>query len=478
MRGMICLYRWTVAATVLIGCSLPLHAQLVGDPRCAYEEPVAENDVDCSQTSAFDAVFVDDLGAAGNAAATPHILEELRDPVFDRFVDLLLLADAWSRVDVSLMTDVALQLAEGERVLLRPRKGITATQMLKFAAHVASRKQDQASLERLAKFARHHNDPELATHIAAAQRMGGNNRHAAIRLMVPIVETDQDEFARIRDYVRRIEQASLAGEVRSLTALEVEIAADIPEFYHDAIKSMIADARARINETDPGNRQLIRVLKTLSAQSAANDVTNRLAGPTRQGAGQWWWLVEWWSPSTAQWYIDTRVYFAETQPEQLWKAEQARARNREKQLTGCGYETRIRTVFSVPTRPYLRANCPRRPEGTSGTNNSGSSGTSSSATLGTTSDTATLRAIQITNRTKYSINFRVAGRSYRLSPAQTGTYRHQNTTGRVSLGVTWPEVMSGGIGTGGGDVSAVADRHRYDFVQRNGSFYVVKVGRL
>src|SRR5690349_11388462 len=44
---------------------------------------------------------------------------ELTDPAFDKYVDISLLGRAWSSKDSALLTDIALQLAEGERVLMR-----------------------------------------------------------------------------------------------------------------------------------------------------------------------------------------------------------------------------------------------------------------------------------------------------------------------------------------------------------------------
>src|SRR3990170_1248000 len=58
-------------------------------------------------------------------AAAGEMPKELRDPAFDRYVNLALLGTAWADLDSSLMTDVAFQLIEGERVLVRPHRVIS-----------------------------------------------------------------------------------------------------------------------------------------------------------------------------------------------------------------------------------------------------------------------------------------------------------------------------------------------------------------
>src|SRR5262245_46946059 len=55
--------------------------------------------------------------AGGSPAGVPA---ELRDPAFDRFVDLAQVGQTLAAQDPGRLTDLALQMVEGERVLLRP----------------------------------------------------------------------------------------------------------------------------------------------------------------------------------------------------------------------------------------------------------------------------------------------------------------------------------------------------------------------
>src|SRR5262249_59130687 len=96
---------------------------------------------------------------------------EFRDPAFDRYVDLTLLQEALASRDSAQVADVALQLAEGERILLRPHKAVKADKLLALAVRLAAKMQDRATLDRLAKMATARGDKGLATQIEAARNV-------------------------------------------------------------------------------------------------------------------------------------------------------------------------------------------------------------------------------------------------------------------------------------------------------------------
>ena len=84
-------------------------------------------------------------------AAPP--ISEMYDEDFAKHVDLRMLGVAWQTLDAKLMTDVALQLREAERVLGRKHPKITSDQVLKLAGKAAADSDDKATLERLARVA-------------------------------------------------------------------------------------------------------------------------------------------------------------------------------------------------------------------------------------------------------------------------------------------------------------------------------------
>src|SRR4051794_9036967 len=70
---------------------------------------------------------VEDAGVADEFSLENYIVElpkKLQDAAFDQYVDIQLMAHAVDALDAELLTDVGLQLAEGERILLRPHQGV------------------------------------------------------------------------------------------------------------------------------------------------------------------------------------------------------------------------------------------------------------------------------------------------------------------------------------------------------------------
>src|SRR3954447_19886394 len=65
------------------------------------------------------------------------------DPAFDMYIDLDLLADAWEDKNAPLLTDLGLAMAEGERILQRPRRGLTAADVFSGAIKTAAELKNQ-----------------------------------------------------------------------------------------------------------------------------------------------------------------------------------------------------------------------------------------------------------------------------------------------------------------------------------------------
>jgi len=225
MRRIVCLFRWATAATVLIGCSLPLQAQLIGDPRSIDEvaDAGADDGGDTSQQFIVDGASIEDLIAAAKAAATPQVPQELQDPAFDRYVDLLLLGEAWERLDPALMTDVALQFAEGERVLFRSHKGIKSEELFKLAVKMATDRRDQATLDRLQKHFERSGDKSSSESLAASRKLTGEARAVDPALLIPVDEITPEGYALYRGILGEIKAARYIGNREALQALEGEL---------------------------------------------------------------------------------------------------------------------------------------------------------------------------------------------------------------------------------------------------------------
>jgi len=141
------------------------------------------------------------------------------DPAFARYVDLDQLALAWSDKNPSLLTDFALQLAEGERVLQRSHKGITSDRLLSMAARIAAEKKDKAALARLGKAADSLKKPELAAQIATAQGLASASRDADPAQRFQIDRAKPEDFLLFRDSLDSILNAKLAGDADTLDVI-------------------------------------------------------------------------------------------------------------------------------------------------------------------------------------------------------------------------------------------------------------------
>jgi len=251
----------------LFAISNPAFAQLVGDPR-SVDPPEG---IETPPT-------IPDMWLGGAcrslAAERDRTVPDILDPAFDVYIRPAMLGRAYAGVDPALLTDAALQLAEGERVLLRSRKGITAAQALQLAVRAAGDKQDKASLERLAKHAESRGDKELASKIAATQKLASASRESPSRMMVPIDDIGLGAYGRIRYCIQKIDQAKLIGDARCLKAIEDDLDGCIPSRFQSDVRKLIADARASIPDDLKIDDQLVGVLSRLAATSRSDENEN------------------------------------------------------------------------------------------------------------------------------------------------------------------------------------------------------------
>lgn len=167
---------------------------------------------------------------------------ELQDPAFERHVDLVQLGEALNSGDAARLTDLALQLAEGERILLRPHKGITAEAVLKLALKAAADRKDKATLERLGKAVQAPGreglrEPyELAVKLAASPRRTGPT--------IAVDQMDPTAIVVFRSYLDQIRSAKNLGDretlrsleegVRGLTELDVKLRGHLTSLINEA----------------------------------------------------------------------------------------------------------------------------------------------------------------------------------------------------------------------------------------------------
>ena len=172
--------------------------------------------------------------------------EEFQDKAFDQHVDLRLVSDALSTRNASLLTDVALQLAEGERVLLRQHKsGVTSQGLLEKAAKLAIDGQDKTTLDRLMRAAETLQQEDLVQQLATAEKIGGASRATNPALTVSLDSLDLNAVIVIKRLFDAIREAELMGDHHLLDDVESQLkdATDVTDAQRAAIEQLVKQTR-------------------------------------------------------------------------------------------------------------------------------------------------------------------------------------------------------------------------------------------
>lgn len=201
------------------------------------------------------------------ALTAPSMADQPRiaaDNAFDRYVDPGQLLQAWVDKNAPLLADLGLQLAEGERVLFRSHKSITADQVLAAAVKVAAERRDLKTLGRLAKALDALKKTELAGEVALAQKLASASRTISPALAVPVDAMPPDIFLLFRDTLESIISAKLAGDGETLDII-IQLTPKmtrLPEARRKYLVKMASDARASLQKEgiDPGTAAFNKLL--------------------------------------------------------------------------------------------------------------------------------------------------------------------------------------------------------------------------
>jgi uncharacterized membrane protein len=195
--------------------------------------------------------------------------DNLRDPGFDHYVDLALLCKAWDEKNASALADVALQFREGERVLLRPRRGFTSQQLLDEAARIAAETKQAEALQRLRKIAETTGSTDLKAKLASMEKLAGPARAADPALQVSIAEMMPQVFAEVWEYFHAIQDAGLTGDTATLKEIQDDLANNtrIPEKQKKYLQKLLQERQATMAALPESQKQLSQALDKLSDSS-------------------------------------------------------------------------------------------------------------------------------------------------------------------------------------------------------------------
>ena len=191
---------------------------------------------------------------------------DLQDKAFDKYVSLQLLGDAWAQLDAGRLTDVAMQLAEGERILLRPHKAISAADALQLAAKTAVDLGDTATLERLGKIAQARNDQALAAMLASSAKLTSaarDDEKNQDEIIIDAEGTGPAQYALLHACCRDLKRAKLAGDGKTLQVLEHSIP-HLPLITKEHKAQLMKAAKRPTPELDAKSAQLQKTLHLLA----------------------------------------------------------------------------------------------------------------------------------------------------------------------------------------------------------------------
>jgi hypothetical protein len=224
-------------------------------------------------------------------AALSPVPTDLLDPAFTTFVDLRLLSQAWNTLDPALMTDMALQLAEGERVLMRPHKVFPADAILGIAVKMAIDKKDKITLDRLAKAVENRGNAALKSQVSAAQKLVGQSRAIDPAFMMPVDETTLEQFMAYQELLSDLRRARVLGDRETIEGLEEAIKAEIrlSEKQREYLRRIMSESRSAMPENCVADTTAT-ALNKLSGTSRGNKSNRNEVRARIEGGG---WNIVW-----------------------------------------------------------------------------------------------------------------------------------------------------------------------------------------
>ncbi|QDU26690.1 hypothetical protein ETAA8_17710 [Anatilimnocola aggregata] len=217
-------------------------------------------------------------------AATPPASSapDLYDPAFDRYVDLMMLGRAWDQLDAALMTDCALQLAEGERILMRSHKAVSSKQLLELASKVAADKRDLATLDRLAKVCESTKNTEALTQVTAARKLAGASRKIDPAMSLSVAETSPEQLALYQNAINGARGAGIVGDASYFENLDAglndktSVLGTLSESQRVHLKRIMGEARSAMPKE--GDQPLSETLTKLKQASRGPGIGGILHG--------------------------------------------------------------------------------------------------------------------------------------------------------------------------------------------------------
>jgi hypothetical protein len=213
-------------------------------------------------------------------ADSPWGSPELVDPAYNRYVDMHTVGHALRQGDADALVDCALQLAEGERVLLRPHRALKQGELLAAALRAAVESHDAEALERLSRVAASRKNEKLAAQVEQASKLADAARDPHSELTVPVRECTPQQYAEIHQCYSDARLAKITGDARSLESWDPDRLDRLPDPIRPRLEQLLKETRDGLSDAEQGGTILGRIARQTGTPGETEpvDIPSQVSG--------------------------------------------------------------------------------------------------------------------------------------------------------------------------------------------------------
>ncbi len=197
------------------------------------------------------------------------IPDELNDPAFNQYVDITLLGPAWSSKDAAALTDIALQLAEGERILLRSHKAGSSKDLLNLATKIAQTADDKTALARIEQAATHLKYDDVAALTKSTNKLAGASRKDEPAMKVDLNQTSLQGIATYTYLLDQLKNAELLNDKTALEGFDsvIDTTSGLTEAQKEFLKRRSGEIKALPDDPAAKQNQMMATIAKLEGDS-------------------------------------------------------------------------------------------------------------------------------------------------------------------------------------------------------------------
>lgn len=198
------------------------------------------------------------LDASSDISTTADASDEMSDPAFEMYLSPMLISEAISSNNSSMLVDCALLSREGEKALGRPHASFNSNDLCTMALKMSSENRDVNSVKRLANLLGTDISGDMKTKVDLALQLAASSR--AIQPVVPVDDAAGDEVkalvASFVDQIQYAERFQMKSHLPTLK-LNIEQCAELPAASKTALLKYATDVDNELTgEQDASSTQM------------------------------------------------------------------------------------------------------------------------------------------------------------------------------------------------------------------------------